>query len=86
MGKGDKKSKRGKITIGSFGVKRRKKSTNKNNVTMAGPLTGIAPSKNIKAKSTKPAKKEASVKKVAAKKSAEPAAPKKKAKKAETKE
>ena len=29
MGKGDKKSKKGKIHIGSYGVKRRKKSAKK---------------------------------------------------------
>ncbi|MDR2887305.1 MAG: 30S ribosomal protein THX [Bacteroidales bacterium] len=36
MGKGDKKSKRGKITIGSFGVRRLRKKTGKKAVVYMG--------------------------------------------------
>lgn len=81
MGKGDKKSKKGKITIGSFGVTRKKKAKNKNNITMAGALAGVgtAAKKSAKKEGKPAAKKEAAPKKAAAKKTE--AAPKKAAKK-----
>lgn len=37
MGKGDKKSRKGKIAIGSYGVRRLRKSGNKNVVPVAEP-------------------------------------------------
>ena len=51
MGKGDKKTKRGKIHIGSFGVKRKRKAAKK-----------TAAAKPKKAAAAKPAKKAAAKK------------------------
>lgn len=59
MGKGDKKSRKGKITIGSYGVRRPRKS--KSTTAVAGKATKEAAPK-------KAAKKEAAPKKAAAKK------------------
>lgn len=73
MGKGDKKSRKGKIAMGSYGVTRPRKKTKKTTVKKAAPAKKVvAPIKKIAA----PVKTAAtSVKKVAA--------PKKAAKKAE---
>lgn len=38
MGKGDKKSRRGKITIGSFGVRRPKKKIQTHSIKTDGPI------------------------------------------------
>ena len=65
MGKGDKKSRRGKITMGSYGVSRpRKKSTSVVAVKSATPKVA----KLTAAKTEKVAKKAAAPKKAAAKK------------------
>ncbi len=74
MGKGDKKSKRGKIIMGSYGVSRPKRKA-------------ASPTVKVGSKKAAAPKKEAEPKKVAAKKSApkKEAAPKKVAKKKEEK-
>ncbi len=69
MGKGDKKSRRGKITMGSYGVKRPRKKNK----------PAVVATKKVVAKKVATPKAEAAPKKVAVKK----AAPKKAAKKAE---
>jgi 30S ribosomal protein S31 len=72
MGKGDKRSKKGKISIGSYGVKRRATGTK---VAVTNPGAKAAPAKEKKA-----AVKKSAPKKVAEKKEAAPkAAPKAKA-------
>ena len=38
MGKGDKKTRRGKIILGTFGVRRRRKKADKPDVKLATPL------------------------------------------------
>jgi 30S ribosomal protein S31 len=53
MGKGDKKSKRGKIVIGSYGVNRPRKSRN----VSAAPVAAEAPKTAAKAPAKKAAKK-----------------------------
>lgn len=58
MGKGDKKTKKGKITMGSFGVSRPRKKAKSTT------------SSSAKETADKPAKKEAPAKKAAAKKAA----------------
>lgn len=60
MGKGDKKSKRGKIIMGSYGVSRKRKVSG---------ATSIAEAKEAKA-AKKPAEKKVAEKKPAAKKPA----------------
>lgn len=57
MGKGDKKTRRGKITLGTFGVRRRRKKANKPAVKMAPPAT----EKELK---EKPVKEKKAVKEV----------------------
>jgi 30S ribosomal protein S31 len=72
MGKGDKKSKKGKITIGSYGVKRRRTGTK---AAVSNPGLTASP-----AKEKKVAVKKATPKKETEKKEAAPkAAPKAKA-------
>ena len=66
MGKGDKKSKKGKISMGSYGVKRRRTGTK---VAVTNPGAKAAPEKEKKA-----AVKKAAPKKVAVKKEATPKA------------
>ncbi len=64
MGKGDKKSRKGKITMGSYGVTRpRKKSTGK----------AVAKATTAKAPKAETAKKETAPKKAAPKKAAKKA-------------
>lgn len=78
MGKGDKKSKKGKISMGSFGVSRPSKSNlrqaeklNEKSVASAKPAKDPATAKAApakapaapKAEAAKPAKKEAAAKK-----------------------
>ena len=67
MGKGDRKSKKGKITLGSYGVRRKKKKTK----------AFVAPEKPAKKEVAE--KKPAAKKKTAAKKTAAKKAPAKKA-------
>jgi 30S ribosomal protein S31 len=70
MGKGDKKTKRGKITIGSYGVRRKKKSENTfvKNDSNKGAGNASDESKEVKAPKKETAKKETATKKPAAKK------------------
>ncbi|MBP7497991.1 MAG: 30S ribosomal protein THX [Bacteroidales bacterium] len=59
MGKGDKKSKRGKIAIGSYGVRRPKRKQNK--VIIAAPQSeepDLIAKKKTKTKEVKPKKQE----------------------------
>jgi ribosomal small subunit protein bTHX len=74
MGKGDKRSKKGKITIGSYGVKRRATGTK---IAVTNPGAKAAPAKEKKVAVKKAAPKKEAVKKEAAPK----AAPKAKASK-----
>ena len=67
MGKGDKKSKKGKITIGSFGVRRRRTGT-KPAVVNPGAAAKAAPAKAVKKAAPKKATSDAAPKKAAAKK------------------
>lgn len=52
MGKGDKKTKRGKITMGSYGV-RRPRSVSKNNVSASGEAKNASKPKKEAAKGKK---------------------------------
>lgn len=63
MGKGDKKSKKGKITIGSYGVKRRRKGSK---VAAINPGASAAPAKEKKAVKKASPKKDTAAKKEAA--------------------
>jgi 30S ribosomal protein S31 len=56
MGKGDKKSKKGKIASGSYGNKR-KRSSNKRTVLASAPAVEIAAKEEVKKKA--PARKKA---------------------------
>ncbi len=67
MGKGDKRSKKGKITIGSYGVKRRATGTK---VAVTNPGAKAAPAKEKKVAVKKAAPKKEAVKKEAAPKAA----------------
>ena len=58
MGKGDKKSRRGKIIMGSFGVRRRRKKADKKEIMP------IARTKVVEAKDKKPVKEKKEVKEV----------------------
>jgi|GEM_PF-1320329 len=55
MGKGDKKSKRGKIAMGSFGVSRPRKTGN--TAAIVAPTVAAAPKEAPAAVATKPAAK-----------------------------
>jgi 30S ribosomal protein S31 len=61
MGKGDKKTKRGKITMGSYGVRRPKKKTVVKPTKKAKPTTKVKatakPKATIKSKATAKSKK-----------------------------
>ena len=90
MGKGDIKTKRGKIIAGSYGVRRPRKET----AAYVAPVKKEKPAAKVEKDATeekvapkKPAAKKAAAKKSAAKKTAEkkPAAKKAPAKKAEAK-
>ena len=72
MGKGDKKSKKGKITLGSYGVRRKKKKTK----AYVAPVE--KPAKKEAAEKKPAAKKKAAAKKPAAKKATAKKAPAKK--------
>lgn len=65
MGKGDQKSKKGKISSGSYGVSRKRK---KAVAYVAKPVKKAAPKKKEEAPAEKPAAKKAPAKKAAAKK------------------
>ena len=65
MGKGDKKSKKGKISSGSYGVSRKRK---KAATFVAKPKAKKADPKTEEAPAEKPVAKKAAVKKPAAKK------------------
>lgn len=67
MGKGDKRSKKGKISIGSYGVKRRATGTK---VAVTNPGAKAAPAKEKKAAVKKSAPKKTADKKEAAPKAA----------------
>ena len=62
MGKGDKKTRRGKIIIGTFGVRRPKHKTNKNHVSKKEEIVLKAESAEKKAKIAAPSKTEMLVK------------------------
>jgi len=70
MGKGDKKSKRGKITIGSYGVRRRSKSADKGLEARMGSKVETVKPKTEKPKAPKAEKPVAPAKKTAAEKKA----------------
>jgi 30S ribosomal protein S31 len=75
MGKGDKKSKRGKITIGSYGVSRKRKKSSGIAATPkkeAAAATEAPAEKPVKKAPAKAAAKPAAEKKPAAKKAAKP--------------
>jgi ribosomal small subunit protein bTHX len=59
MGKGDKKSKRGKLIMGSFGISRKKRKTNKAHAY--NPVTTQPKKKEVVKKAAKPAKPAAEV-------------------------
>ncbi len=87
MGKGDKKSRKGKIAMGSYGVLRPRKKTNTKATTVKAKSARPAVEKTAAVNKVEaPAKKVAPVKKAAAPKAEAPAkkaAPKKAPKKAE---
>ncbi len=70
MGKGDKKSKKGKITIGSYGVKRRRVGSK---VAAVNPGTVATPAKEKKAAVKKSAPKKVAAPKKEAAPKAKPA-------------
>ena len=57
MGKGDKKSKKGKIAKGTFGARRRRKVKADHNVAMEPPKETKKPAKKTATKAKKPAAK-----------------------------
>ncbi len=67
MGKGDKRSKKGKITIGSYGVSRPRTVKNTSAVVSTKPAKTEAKAKKAEPKATKPA----AAKKTTAKKKTE---------------
>lgn len=67
MGRGDQKSKKGKISAGSYGVTRKKK---KKSTYVAKPAAKKAAPKKAEAAAEKPAAKKAPAKKAPAKKAA----------------
>lgn len=67
MGKGDKRSKKGKITIGSYGVSRPRPSLAAKTKTTAAPAASAKPKKT----KTTAAKAKTATKKTTAKKKAE---------------
>lgn len=87
MGKGDKKSKRGKIAIGSYGVRRPKRKQNK--VIIAAPQSeepDLIAKKKTKAKEVKAKKQEVAEAAPPAEKTKTPKTAKKKITKKKTEE
>ena len=81
MGKGDKKTRRGKIHIGSYGVRRRRVK-GKNSPVEIAPVIEVAPEKAVEPKVKKAAKTPAPVEPVTEPEDAAKKAPRKTAKKA----